>query len=172
MSGSDVTVLVGGSPNERRVSVASGHHASAVLDAAEPWFLAPSGAVFGVSREELARFERPFERDFVPPGPAAFSTLLEGVESAPQRVYLLALHGGEGEDGTLQRMLEVRRIAFTGPGAVASARAFDKEVAKQVAAAGGGRIAQSRHPSAAPPSHPHTPPEPPPLHTPLLPTPP
>jgi D-alanine-D-alanine ligase len=150
MSGSDVTILLGGSSNERRVSVASGQHASAVLDAAEPWFLAPSGAVFRVSREELARFERPFERDFVPPGPAAFSTLLEGVESAPQRVYLLALHGGEGEDGTLQRMLEVRRIAFTGPGAVASARAFDKEVAKQVAAAAGVRIAQSLHLSADP----------------------
>src|SRR5260370_41435757 len=119
MSGSDVTVLVGGSPNERRVSVASGQHASAVLDAAEPWFMAPSGAVFRVSREELARFERPFERDFVPPGPAAFSTLLEGVESAPQRVYLLALHGGGGEGGAPQRLPEGARIGFPRPGAVA-----------------------------------------------------
>jgi D-alanine-D-alanine ligase len=62
----------------------------------------------------------------------------------------MALHGGEGEDGTIQRMLEVRRIAFTGPGADASARAFDKEVAKQVASAAGVRIAQSVHLSRDP----------------------
>jgi D-alanine-D-alanine ligase len=71
-------------------------------------------------------------------------------ESQPSRVYLLALHGGEGEDGTIQRMLEARRIAFTGPGADASARAFDKEVAKQVVNATAVRIAHSVHLSKDP----------------------
>src|SRR6267378_228865 len=117
MSGSDVTILFGGTSNERRVSVASAQNVSAVLDEAEAWFLAPLVAAF---------------------------------ESQPSRVYLLALHGGEGEDGTIQRMLEARRIAFTGPGAEASARAFDKEVAKQVANAAGVRIAHSVHLSKDP----------------------
>src|SRR5205807_7229270 len=101
-------------------------------------------------RDELAAFERAFERDFKPAAAAAFPSVVSAFESQPSRVYLLALHGGEGEDGTIQRMLEVREIAFTGPGADASARAFDKEVAKQVADAAGVRIAHSVHLSADP----------------------
>src|SRR2546427_8156381 len=150
MSGSDVTILFGGTSNERRVSVASAQNVSAVLDEAEAWFLAPSGAVHRVTREELAGFQRPFERDFLPARPAEFPSVVAAFESQPTRVYLLALHGGEGEDGTIQRMLEARRIAFTGPGADASARAFDKEVAKQVVSAAGVRIAESVHLSADP----------------------
>ena len=145
MPGSDATILFGGSSSERKVSVASAQHVSAVLDEAELLFFAPSGAVFRVPRQDLAAHERAFEREFVPQGSAAFSTLLEAVDSAPLRVYVLALHGGEGEDGTVQRLFEVRKIAFTGPGAEASTRAFDKEVAKQVASLAGVRIAQSVH---------------------------
>lgn len=150
MAGSDVNILFGGSSSERRVSVASAQHVSAVLDEAAAWFLAPSGAVHIVARDELARFERPFERDFPPAGAAAFASLVSAIEAQPDHVFLLALHGGEGEDGTIQRMLETREIAFTGPGADASARAFDKEVAKEVAGAAGVRIARSVHLSKDP----------------------
>ncbi len=149
MSGSGVVILFGGTSNERRVSVASAQNVSAVLDEAEAWFLAPSGAVHEVAHGTLAAFQRPFENDFVPDRPARFSSVVAGFESAPSRVFFLALHGGEGEDGTIQRMLEARRIAFTGPGADASARAFDKEVAKQVAGAAGVRTARSVHLSSA-----------------------
>src|SRR5207253_2918766 len=145
MSGSDAIIFFGGISNESRVSVASAQHVAAVLDEAEAWFLAPSGAVHRVTREELAGFERPFERDFKPAAPAAFASVVAALESQPGRVFLLAFHGGEGEDGTIQRMLEARRIAFTGPGAEASARAFDKEVAKQVVNGAGVRIARSVH---------------------------
>ena len=150
MSGSDVVILFGGSSNERRVSVASAQNVSAVLDEAKPWFLAPTGAVHPVAREALAGFQRPFEVDFAPGVPAAFPSVIAAFESAPAKVFFLALHGGEGEDGTIQRMLEARRIAFTGPGADASARAFDKEVAKQVVSAAGVRIAHSVHLTTAP----------------------
>ena len=150
MAGSGVTILFGGTSNERRVSVASGQNVASVLGEARAWFLAPTGAVFEVDRPDLARFEKPFERDFVPVGPARFATAVEAFESAPGDVYMIALHGGEGEDGTIQRMLEARRIAFTGPGAEASARAFDKEVAKQVASGAGVRIAHSVHLSSRP----------------------
>jgi D-alanine-D-alanine ligase len=43
----------------------------------------------------------------------------------------IALHGTFGEDGTLQRMLEARRICFTGSRAEASALAMDKAAAKR-----------------------------------------
>jgi D-alanine-D-alanine ligase len=133
MSASDVVILFGGSSSERRVSVASALHVADLLPEAEPLFFAQSGAVFRVPREQLLSFQRPFETDFVPPGEHAYETLVEAAEALPQRVFLIALHGGEGEDGTVQRILEGRHIAFTGPGAAASARAFDKEVAKEIA---------------------------------------
>jgi D-alanine-D-alanine ligase len=150
MSASDVVILFGGSSSERRVSVASAQHVADLLPEAEPLFLAQDGAVFRVPRELLLQSQRPFETDFVPAGDSAYRTLVEAAEALPQRVFLIALHGGEGEDGTVQRILEGRRIAFTGPGAVASAHAFDKEVAKQIASAAGVRIAQSVHLSSRP----------------------
>lgn len=150
MPANDVTILFGGSSSERRVAVASAQHVSQVLPAAQLWFLAPSGAVHPVAAAELATFDRPFERDFTPSAEAQFASVVSAIESAPGRVYLLALHGGEGEDGTIQRMMEARRIAFTGPGAEASARAMDKEVAKQVVGAAGVRIAKSVHLSKDP----------------------
>jgi len=150
MPGSGVIILLGGASNERRVSVASAQNVSGVLDEAEAWFLAPTGAVHKVPRDALAAFQRPFEQDFTPPAPAEFPSVVAAFESAPDRIWFLALHGGEGEDGTIQRMLEARRIAFTGPGAEASARAFDKEVAKQVASGAGVRIAHSVHLSKDP----------------------
>jgi D-alanine-D-alanine ligase len=145
MSASDVVILFGGSSSERRVSVASAQHVADLLPEAEPLFFAESGAVFRVDRQELIDFRHPFETDFVPAGHVAFPTLVDAAEALPQRVFFLALHGGEGEDGTVQRILEGRRIAFTGPGAKASAQAFDKEVAKEVVGNAGVRIAQSVH---------------------------
>src|SRR5256714_13253518 len=150
MSGSGVLILSGRTSNERPVSVPSAHHIAAVLDEAAAWFLPPTGAVHPVTGDELAGFERAFERDFKPAAAAAFPSVVAAFESQPSQVYVLALHGGEGEDGTIQRMLEARRIAFTGPGAEASARGFDKEVAKQVVNGAGVRIARSVHLSKDP----------------------
>ena len=44
----------------------------------------------------------------------------------------LALHGGHGEDGSIQGMLEVLGIPYTGSGVLASALAMDKEASKKV----------------------------------------
>jgi len=43
----------------------------------------------------------------------------------------LALHGGYGEDGSIQGMLEVLGIPYTGSGVLASALAMDKEASKK-----------------------------------------
>ena len=44
----------------------------------------------------------------------------------------IALHGTFGEDGTLQELLDRRRVPYTGPGAKASRLAFDKVQSKRV----------------------------------------
>jgi D-alanine-D-alanine ligase len=44
----------------------------------------------------------------------------------------LALHGGSGENGSIQGMLEVLRIKYTGSGVLASALAMDKEASKKI----------------------------------------
>lgn len=45
-------------------------------------------------------------------------------------VAFIAMHGQGGEDGTVQELLEILRIPYTGSGVSASERAWDKVVAK------------------------------------------
>lgn len=52
-------------------------------------------------------------------------------------VAFIALHGPWGEDGTLQGVLELLGIPYTGSGVLASALAMDKVMAKTVLAAAG-----------------------------------
>jgi D-alanine-D-alanine ligase len=47
-------------------------------------------------------------------------------------VIFLALHGGQGENGTVQALLDVIGVPYTGSGQLASALAFDKDTAKHV----------------------------------------
>lgn len=53
----------------------------------------------------------------------------------------LGLHGGEGENGTIQGLLESIEIPYTGSGILASALAMDKEKANLLFAAGGFNVA-------------------------------
>ncbi len=48
------------------------------------------------------------------------------------RLAFLALHGGAGENGAIQGMLEVLDVPYTGSGVLASALAMDKEASKKV----------------------------------------
>lgn len=52
-------------------------------------------------------------------------------------VVFLTLHGKAGEDGTVQGLLDVLGIPYTGPDAIASALAWDKNVAKGLLARAG-----------------------------------
>ena len=45
-------------------------------------------------------------------------------------LVFIALHGGDGEDGTIQKYLESKNIKFTGSSSVASKKAMDKHLAK------------------------------------------
>ena len=47
-------------------------------------------------------------------------------------LVFLALHGGHGENGSVQGMLEVLGLSYTGSGVLASALAMDKEASKKI----------------------------------------
>lgn len=145
-----VIVLFGGLSDERHVSVASAQHVVRALSSPLAWFWAPNGAVHDVGPADLLAHQRPFELDFVPARPAIFPNLEQALDTLPvdDPVFLLALHGGAGEDGTVQRMLESRGIRFTGSGSETSAAAFDKGRAKELVR-DHVRIAESRIASSA-----------------------
>ncbi len=140
---SDVVILFGGGSSERLVSVASAQNVSAHLPDAACWFLSPEGTVVVTPRAELAAHARPFEQAFVPAGPTTWPTLDAALDAAETkgRAFFIALHGGDGENGVTQRKFEARRLAFTGSGSQASADAFDKARAKQLAGAQGAKLA-------------------------------
>lgn len=140
MSAAGIVVLFGGRSSERRVSVASAQNLARTLPHAALWFMAAAGSVQSVERAALLAHARPFEQDFRPPG-AGWPDLESALAQAPQCVYILAVHGGEGENGELQRELEQRKLAFTGSGSIASALAFDKARTKSVVSAHGLRVA-------------------------------
>jgi D-alanine-D-alanine ligase len=56
--------------------------------------------------------------------------LVERIGEAEPDVAFVALHGRDGEDGTIQELLEVMGIPYTGSGVSACMRAADKVLAK------------------------------------------
>jgi D-alanine-D-alanine ligase len=104
-----VAVLRGGRSLEREVSLRSGANAEAALRRMGHEVLAVD------PDEHLVRTLRGDRPD------AAF----------------IALHGKGGEDGTIQELLEILEIPYTGPGVLACERARDKVVAKAHFAAAG-----------------------------------
>ena len=71
---------------------------------------------------------------------------LHGAPVTPERamrgvdVAFNALHGEYGEDGTLQRILDMLAVPYTGPGAALAALAFDKERTREAVQPFGVRI--------------------------------
>jgi D-alanine-D-alanine ligase len=134
-----ITVLTGGTSAERDVAFAtaaqvvpalrSRGHTVAVVDTARGYIPAAEERLLaaGVGREppaieELVALER--------------GVLLSGLSGLPvvrdADVLFLAVHGGRGEDGTLQAVLDVMGVPYTGSGALASALAMDKDIAKRL----------------------------------------
>jgi D-alanine-D-alanine ligase len=144
---SPIVVLFGGPSDERRVSVATAQHVLTVLDQAEPWFVGLDGRVYRPSREELQAHRNPFTTELQPraaPAHASIEAALDDRSLPRDTVFFLGVHGSWGEDGTLQRLLEERKLAFTGSGSKASRDAFDKSAARRIVAAAGVRTAEAR----------------------------
>jgi len=99
-----IGVLMGGTSTEREVSLRSG--------------TAIHNALKGLGYDTIA----------IDAGPDICSVLkTETIE-----LSFLALHGGYGENGAIQGMLEVLGIPYTGSGVLASALAMDKEASKKI----------------------------------------
>ena len=104
-----VVVLKGGRSLERTVSLRSGAHA----------------------QEALARLGH--EVRAVDADGDVLGSLLE----AKPDVAFIALHGSDGEDGTIQQLLEAIGVPYTGSGPAACMCAHDKALAKHLMRAGG-----------------------------------
>jgi D-alanine-D-alanine ligase len=127
-----VTVLLGGDSCERDVSLASGAGVVAALEsrAHEVYALDPALPVGEGPAPAAAKIgERPPDELAALPPERAF----EWLRAAPllaSEVIFIALHGGRGEDGTVQALLEAAGLCYTGTGVLGSALAMNKDRAK------------------------------------------
>jgi D-alanine-D-alanine ligase len=112
MSKLKVTVLMGGTSTEREISLWTGRQ---ILEALSP-------EKYTVVALDTAK-------------PQTFVSLLDQ-QNRPDVVFI-ALHGPGGEDGTIQGMLELMKLPYTGSRVLASALAMDKAMTKRVLVAGG-----------------------------------
>ncbi len=140
---SKAILLFGGNSEERLVSVASAQNISKRYAFERLWFMSSSGSVTEVTIEELGAHQRPFEHEFKPKTAAFAESIEAALAKANGAAMFLGLHGNEGEDGTLQKLLESKGVAFTGSGSASSALCFNKLDAKSRVKANG--VATAAH---------------------------
>jgi D-alanine-D-alanine ligase len=141
-----ITVLLGGTSSERDVSLASGLRIIAALRERghEVAAVDPAAGVVDATAEAALRGRKV---DVAPPSLDALAKLgkggafIGGLAELPAvreaDVVFLALHGGYGEDGTVQALLDLAGVRYTGSGHLASALAMDKDLTKTVLRAAG-----------------------------------
>jgi D-alanine-D-alanine ligase len=139
-----IAVLMGGNSAERDVSLSSGAGIIAGLRAAGHDAIGidtalGAGQLSARQKAEIAgiKSEPPTVSDL-----EAFSseTAIQTVSSPDLKgvdLVFIALHGGMGENGTIQALLDLTGIPYTGSGVLASAAAMDKLIAKKIFIASG-----------------------------------
>src|SRR3954464_14741253 len=135
-----ITVLMGGTSSERNVSLASGTRIAQALRERgnQVTALDPARGVISAKDErELATGKVGVE----PPSLESLSKFAQGTflpnltsmkEIKDADAVFLALHGGQGEDGTIQALLDMAQVKYTGSGHLASALAMDKDLSKKL----------------------------------------
>jgi D-alanine-D-alanine ligase len=139
-----IAVLFGGTSEERDVSIASAAQVIPALRALGHEVIAVDTAA--------GRLAPPEERKLLesrvapaPPSDQSMATLRNGALMNPATaidprgidVVFLALHGGAGEDGRIQAMLDLAGLRYTGSNHIASAAAMDKDLSKRLFRAAG-----------------------------------
>ena len=141
-----ITVLMGGTSAEREVSLASGLRIAEALRSKGHEIVALDPAAGVIAREDEQRMLAQGVVHVAPPSLEALQTisrspLLPNLGTLPEirgaDVLFLALHGGAGEDGTLQAMLDMSGATYTGSGHLGSALAMDKDISKTLFRAAG-----------------------------------
>jgi D-alanine-D-alanine ligase len=138
-----VAVLFGGASEERDVSIASGAQVVRALREMGHEVIAVDSARGRLTAEAEARLLQASVATAPPDAHALALIKQDGYDVLPMSdlagvdVVFLALHGGTGEDGTLQAMLDLAGIAYTGSGHAASAIAMDKDMSKRLFLAAG-----------------------------------
>ncbi len=127
-----VALLMGGRSSEREISLRTGRgiaqslrnlgHEVTAIDAA-------NGRLLPAGEEERAALPQA-EASTLPASVSSSVTQAPGIEDA--EVVFLALHGGAGEDGTVQALLDLAGKPYTGSGVLASALAMHKAMSKRV----------------------------------------
>ena len=132
---------MGGTSAERDVSLASGlrvtqalrsrgHDVTAIDTARGPLKEADERALLArpvVHREPPSQDElREMAKETLPQMQRVLPLLAEA------DVVFLGFHGGAGEDGTIQALLDLAGVPYTGSGHLASALAMDKDLSKQL----------------------------------------
>jgi D-alanine-D-alanine ligase len=133
-----VAVLFGGNSSERDVSIASGAQVTKALREAGHQVIAVDtfrGILSDVEQQALlAQGVAP-----APPSEHDLAVIRAKTGSIVQPSYFvdadivfLALHGGTGEDGTIQSVFRAAGIRYTGSDHVGSAAAMDKDLSKRL----------------------------------------
>jgi D-alanine-D-alanine ligase len=132
-----VAVLMGGTSEERPVSLVSGAEVAAALRGRGHEVVAvdPASGVLSRERERELR-ESGVAREAPPSaGPGESDPLLlldQALRACAPDVVFVALHGGAGEDGTVQSLLDLIGIPYAGSGHTGCALAMDKDLTKRL----------------------------------------
>jgi D-alanine-D-alanine ligase len=132
---------MGGTSSERDVSLASGLRIADALRSRGHTVSAVDTAkgALALADEQRLLSERVVKQ--LPPSPGELAqmnaeSLADTAGRLPKRgdcdVAFLALHGGRGEDGTIQALLDLAGVPYTGSGHLASALAMDKDLSKHL----------------------------------------
>ena len=138
-----IAVLFGGTSAERDVSVASGAQVVKALQQAGHEVLAVDTARGLLPPTEQKRLlatgvaPKPPKHEELALLQSDAASLTKAGALREVEVVFLALHGGTGEDGTIQALLDLAGIAYTGTGVLGSANAMDKDISKRLFRAAG-----------------------------------
>lgn len=130
-------MLLGGSSSERDVSLASGFRMTDALRAKGHTVrvIDPASQATEAELRQAAKVKR------APPSRESLASLsttnFVRLAELKADVVFLGLHGGQGEDGTIQALLDAFGLPYTGSGHLASALAMDKELSKTLFRAAG-----------------------------------
>lgn len=102
-----VAIVMGGFSNERKISLFSGKNIADNLDSKKYLI-----KIYDLKKE--------------------FDNFFSDAEQKKFDIVFIALHGKYGEDGTIQRLLELLKIPYTGSGVLASALGMNKVMSKKI----------------------------------------